>query len=178
MELIDVFQKTYGASYQESRRLYELKNCRYTIWIVSSNCGGGSILKHRQWTGLRLQQLTKYSWYFRYRAALIQIENPKFYIYFSINKTYEIYDQRTELIQTIKNKLTNAKGKLTQATLRINTAKTAWNSLFPIEEHPSYIKMTDELEKRKERILELDTDLITASNQDNIFDLLKKHNII
>lgn len=176
MESIDAIQTHYGASYQESRRLFELKNCRYTICILSKK-GADAVKVHREWTGLRLEQVTRFSWYFRCRAAAEQLKNPRTKVYFEINKTYEAIDQRTDLLKTITNKLRNAKAKLTQATTRLNQIKENWKELFPIEEHPNYSKVAQEIERRKKRIQELESDL-EAANAEDISNLLEKHNMI
>lgn len=176
MESIDAIQKVYGASYQESRRLFELKHCRYSISILSKR-GSGPVKVHHEWHGLRLDQVTRFSWYFRYRAAAEQIQNAKIKVYFEINKTYTNIDHRTALIKTITSKLRNAKAKLTQATTKLNQIKGNWTELFPVQEHPHYAKVEHEIERRKSRIQELQSEL-EAANNDNISELLKKHHII
>lgn len=171
--MIDVIQIEYGASYQEARRLWELKDCRYSIWIVEKTLSG-PVTAHCEWTGLALPMLVKYKWYFKYRASLLQIAHPKKHFFFTINRTFETADQRKALIQTITNKLRNAKSKLTQATTKLNLIKSGWNELFPVEQHPDYKKVEQELERREARIRELQSDL-DKTNNDDIFDLLKKH---
>lgn len=176
MESLELFHKVYGATYQEARRLSEIAHCRYTVWLIMEVSGRSRTVQN-EWTGLHLQQMTRFAWYFRYRAALLQISNPRSKIYMEINKTYETIDQRTDLIRTIKNKTTNAKAKLTQATLRLNAITSGWSELFPVDQHPHYDKVINELEQRRERIRELESDM-AATEHDDIFDLLKKHHIV
>ncbi len=178
MELIPVFQKHYGAGYQEAVKLSEMANARYTITILVSDFEGASIRSSDvSWSNLKLVQMTKYAWYFRHRAALLQLANPRKHVSFSITKTHTKSDQRASLVRTITNKITNAKGKLTKATLKLNAIQESWTELFPIESHPKFVEIQQELSNRRTRLAELEQELCAAKQDDDIFSLLEKHHI-
>lgn len=84
----------------------------------------------------------KYDWYFKYREALVRIQNPKNYT----EITFVAYDAPKETIDQIelkrsKDKLRAAKAKLTKIENRMKLFKSEYNSLFPIQEDPIYIEL-------------------------------------
>lgn len=93
-------------------------------------------------TDLPMSLRIKYDWYFKYREALVRIQNPKFYTDLII----VAYDAPIETIEQIelkraKDKLKAAKAKVTKISNRMELFKSEYNSSFPIQEDPIYIEL-------------------------------------
>lgn len=52
----------------------------YFIVRCDTKNGGGENVFFIKWSGLRFELLIKYRWYFNYRAALLQIQYPKYIV--------------------------------------------------------------------------------------------------
>lgn len=132
----------------------------YGIKIILHNRGfaasDGKVLYFHD--GLTYELMNKYRQYFRYRASLFQVKYPKQYVevrYFS----HAPKSVDAEL-QFTKNKLRAAKAKLTEWTNKVAKYKLAWCSLYPIDDDPAYKKACSKIEKQKNRISELQNELL------------------
>lgn len=118
----------------------EIKNANYDVvhWFSIK------VLNHKReviefylWDNLRFKLRIKYDWYFKYRAALLQVKHPRFKVETcwgnkpAIGKT---------LLQFKKDKIKSKKSKITEYKNKLNLAKQNWISLFPIEDDPFYQK--------------------------------------
>ena len=118
----------------------EIKNTNYDVvhWFTIK------VLNHKReviefylWDNLRFKLRIKYDWYFKYRAALLQVKHPRFKV-----ETYwgnEPAIGKT-LLQFKKDKIKSKKSKITEYKNKLNLAKQNWISLFPIEDDPFYQK--------------------------------------
>lgn len=116
-------------------KFYKWKGCQREVVKVYSN--------------LRFEMLDKYAWFFRRKAALLQLENPKNVYAFQIIKEATKQELEHFKIKKLKNKIRSAKGKLTQNNRKLEKAKKEWSSLFPIEEDASYIRTIEYLRKKE-----------------------------
>jgi hypothetical protein len=101
--------------------------------------------------------LNKYGWYFRYRAALLQVEYPTQFVEmrtfdYKYKPTYEI------LLNRKKDLLIAQKGLYTKSVNKLEDYKKEWNSLFPIEEDARYLKTIEKLKVIQSEVLKLETD--------------------
>ena len=49
-----------------------------TIWVYTKV--GGKLVENHTWENLSYQMISKWEWYFKYRAALLQIKYPKYWV--------------------------------------------------------------------------------------------------
>lgn len=96
------------------------------------------------WDGLKWQLRLKYDWYFKYRAALMQVKYPKLEVQYhwgnkpATGKTLE--EIRLYKIKAKKSKITQYKNKLEKA-------KANWTSLFAIEDDPDYQRAVEKIKR-------------------------------
>lgn len=100
----------------------------------------------------------KWRWYFEYRAALYRVNNPRHFVDIS-HGGYDFIPPRAQLIKTLKNKISNRKGKVTHWEWCIGKAKETWNELFPIEDDQTYQKALTKLNKAKFELSQMETEL-------------------
>ena len=84
----------------------------------------------------------KWRWYFEYRAALLRVKYPKSFIgYEQGSYIYELPENMYK--DKVKNIYFSNKRQFCKFNNRLNALKQNWNEIFPIEEHPDYIKIMD-----------------------------------
>ncbi len=117
-------------------------------WVVIEvrDRHGGDTLEFYKWDNLRFDLRLKYDWYFKYRAALAQVKNPKLYVEFRWGSEPA---QGKTLEQLLQNKLRAKKGQVTKFQNILSKAVKEWNSLFPIEDDPIYQKCLQKLNRLK-----------------------------
>lgn len=102
------------------------------------------IVDFLSWSGLKWDLRLKYNWYFKYRAALLQVKYPRFEVqaYWgnepAAGKTLE--EIRQAKIRAKKSKITQYKNKLKKAKLN-------WSSLFPIEDDIDYKRAVEKINR-------------------------------
>lgn len=113
----------------------------FTIKVINHR---REIVEFLSWSGLKWELRLKYDWYFKYRAALLQVKYPKFEVqtYWgnepATGKTLE--EIRQAKIRAKKSKITEYKNKLKKAELN-------WSSLFPIEDDIDYKKAVEKINR-------------------------------
>jgi hypothetical protein len=95
-----------------------------------------------KWDGLSFELRKKYDWYFKYRAALLQVKYPRFEIILNWGHEFNKLPQAQ-----LNNKIQAKKGQITRYKNLLNDAKRNWNSLFPIEEDIDYNRCLDKIKK-------------------------------
>ena len=96
------------------------------------------------WDGLKWQLRLKYDWYFKYRAALMQVKYPKLEVQCcwgnqpASGKTLE--QIRLDKIRAKKSKITMYKNKL-------EMAKAKWTGLFAIEDDIDYQRAAEKINR-------------------------------
>lgn len=106
------------------------------------------------WDNYPFNLFMKWRWYFRYRAALIQVQYPRQAVEI-IEFQWQLSEEETAKI-SIKNKYVKAKADLTKFQNRLQAAKDKWNLLFPIEDDITYKKALERIELQKSKIQELE----------------------
>lgn len=119
---------------------------------------GAKVLLHRHsfiasdptlchyWNGFPFSVFMRWQWFFRYRAALVQIEHPRKYVEL-VTWNYDYVPEAEELKQRLKNKIKSKKGKITQYKNSLKKAEKEWNQLFPIEEYILYQKAVAKIDR-------------------------------
>lgn len=105
------------------------------------------------WSDLPFELRTKYEWYFRYRAALLQVQYPKMHVQIDFGSSEGSAVQKAN---SMKNLIVKRKAQVTEWTSKIEKAKKHWNSLFPIEEDIYYKRAIAKLEKVEFELKELE----------------------
>lgn len=101
------------------------------------------VIEEKHYSQLRWDIYKKWDWYFKYRAALLQVKYPKCEVVCSWGP--EMPNKKTEA-QLLANKLRAKKGKLTQWKNSIEKFKKNWVSLFPIEDDKDYQKALQKIQ--------------------------------
>lgn len=99
-----------------------------------------------RWEGFKLKQFIKWEWYFRYRAALFQVENPRSLVLYN-KYHHELTEKAAEEIR--REKASRLQAKITKWQNKLNKAVAGWSELFPIEDEPVYQKFVAKLAQAK-----------------------------
>lgn len=105
--------------------------------------------------GMTLAFLTKWKWYFKYREALLRINNPKAFIEYS-SGSYDYELPSVLYKKKVYNKLISAKRKVTEFTRKLDNLRLSWQELFPIEQDPRYSNTINKLKEYQEKKADLE----------------------
>lgn len=122
---------------------------------------GRNVIEFLSWNNLKWELRLKYDWYFKYRAALLQVKYPKLTVECQWGN---VPAKGKSLKQILNNKIRAKKGKITGTRNKINQAKLNWNSLFPIEDDILYKKANEKLKRLEKELVELEADLENLNN--------------
>ncbi len=127
----------------------------YWIAIGDSNAPGGytNVIVWRMLPG---EVVTKWRWYFDYRAALYKVQNPRKYVEIRLGfETLEAIDPIAHEKLLLSRKITSCKAKITEWTRKLADAKVIMakrSPMFPIENEPGYINAVNKLEAKKSEL--------------------------
>lgn len=142
------------------KEIATVANFRYGCKILlhhKVNMTADPELKHH-WDGYSYEQYNKWGWYFRYRQALLQVQYPKRYVEL-VPFRYEYVPPKEQQIKRLTDKMRAAKAKHTHYMKQIELAKAHWNEIFPIEEHPDYIRAMAKIEQKEALVIELENQI-------------------
>ena len=130
----------------------DLVNTR-THWVrISLSEKLGSEEKLRLYWEVPWRLRIKYNWYFKYRAALLQVQNPKLYVEMTWGNFDNLsVEERTAIDK--RNKIIAKKRKITEFENKIELAKNTWDELFPIEEDKMYKLAVEKLSRLKTELI-------------------------
>lgn len=133
--------------------------------IVLRKKQGDDALQVLLWTDLRFELRTKWDWYFKYRAALLRVQHPRFYI----EETYghQVATKRTES-QVLESRLRAKKAKITEITNKIQKYKDQYSELFPITEDYAYQIAIERLSRLKSELWKMQTELDAAKQTEAV----------
>lgn len=103
---------------------------------------------------MSFQFFIRWKWYFHYREALLRVQNPHAFIELS-HGSYEYTLPDDTYKKKVYNLLVGAKRKRTEFKNKIEEARKYWDELFPIEEHPKWVKVEEKLKYYEDRIVSL-----------------------
>ena len=95
---------------------------------------------------LTFELFNRWKWFFRYRAALIQVQHPKQFVELEFIKVKFTPDLQV-LLKRAKDKFIGAKATLTKYQNKKQEMEDSWNELFPIEQHPKYMFVMDKIDE-------------------------------
>ncbi|MDV7392136.1 hypothetical protein RZS08_12305, partial [Arthrospira platensis SPKY1] len=87
-----------------------------------------------------------------------QVKYPKRYVELVPFK-YEYVQPKDQQIKRLTDKMRAAKAKRTHYMRQIELARKHWDQIFPIEEHPDYIRVMEKVEQKQALIIELETQI-------------------
>lgn len=90
-------------------------------------------------TDMEFTFLMRWMWYFKYRAALFQVRNPRWYVEFR-HDSYEHVPEPELVAKQLRDKITGKKAAITKVRNQLRLAKENWMYLFPIEDDDHYQK--------------------------------------
>lgn len=129
----------------------------YTIKVIDNH---RNVIECLCWSKLPWEVRTKWAWYFKYRAALLQVKYPRFNV-----ESYWGHEpaQGKGLEQIVKNKIKAKKAKVTEYKNKLELAKKTWNFLFPIEQDESYIKAVQKINKLEFELRALESEFVNLT---------------
>jgi len=121
---------------------YQLPEVVHYVVIKVYSKRGGDLIEYYAWSNMKWQLRVKYDWYFKYRAALLQVKYPKYLVDLIIGNE----PAKGKALEQIKaDKLRAKKAKLTKYKNNLEKAKQSWASIFPIEEDQLYQKAVEKI---------------------------------
>lgn len=121
----------------------EMNAQNYRFWVVleahKKGFHASDPERLMKWEGLTFQQRMRWEWYYRYRAALLQVEHPRWLIELRHGRVEVTMTEAEKAAQRLENKIRKAKADLTQATNRIERYKAEYRGMFAIEEDGLYL---------------------------------------
>lgn len=133
-----------------------LKRFNVSITIHNPNSISSPPLEVLRWVDLPWEVRKKWGWYFNYRAALAQVQNPKSCI---VRHEWKTDAKPIDLILLKKKEIAAAKGQVTKIENLLKQAVDTWDKLFPIEEDTRYQKCIDKYNRKKEKLSKLQNEL-------------------
>jgi hypothetical protein len=131
----------------------------YHIKVIDKNRDPVETLS---WKGLRFELRCKYDWYFKYRAALLQVKYPRLEV--QVWWGHEPATGKT-LEQILRDKLRAKKAKITEYKNKIQKARENWNSIFPIEEDVFYQKALGKISKHEFELRNIEAEIEKLTNK-------------
>jgi len=116
-------------------------------WVVRIRVGNLPLARQAYFRNeMTYEFYARWKWFFEYRAARIKVANPRVQVHYEATAykyTLPEHEYRTKL----QNKLIRRKGQVTEFRNKIANARANYNELFPIEEHPHWVKVQAKLNR-------------------------------
>lgn len=124
----------------------------FVIKVYDKKSASPKLIEFQKWEHLRFELRTKYDWYFKYRAALLQVKYPKYAV-----ETFWGNEPATgKTAEHIKKGYIKAKkAKITELKNKVRKAEQNWNSLFSIQEDVFYKKHMVKIARLEKELAEL-----------------------
>ena len=110
------------------------------------------VVEFYSWSGLQWRLRLKYDWYFKYRAALLQVKYPKLEV--QIQWGNETATGKT-LAEIHKAKITAKKATITKYKNKLQRARETWSDIFPIEDDIHYLKAVEKINRLENEFKQL-----------------------
>lgn len=124
----------------------------------------GDILEQYIWKDMSFDVYTKWQWYFRYRAALLQVKYPRFKVEESygaqdyVPANLQLHQLRNKMIAR-KRKITILNNKMEQVKARMERAKSTWAEIFPIEDSAHWKEAVQFISDTLQKVYELENEI-------------------
>ena len=107
---------------------------------------GGELVEFLHWSGLKWKLRLKWDWYFNYRAALAQVQHPKY----GVEYTWGHKPAKGKSLDEIRKvKIISKKAQISKYENLLLKAKQNWNQLFPIEDDEMYRRAVAKVDRLK-----------------------------
>lgn len=126
-------------------------NLGYHWMTIGTNTAPGGYQTVLVWRMLPYTVLTKWLWYFHYRAALLKIQNPRIWVNMRSGFEDNIDPNITALIRAT-NLLRAKKAKVTELQNKLRAFQLNWTSLFPIEDDTQWQKAIRALNEKRQQL--------------------------
>lgn len=100
---------------------------------------------------IKMDFFLKWEWFFRYRAALYQVQNPKKYVMYE-SGSYDYALPDSKLYDKVKNSYFGAKRTLSKIKNQLDEIRKKYTEMFPIEEHPAWAKNMKKLKYYEDQV--------------------------
>lgn len=127
----------------------------YLINIPSEGVLERKIVEQYQWYYMSSDIVKRWHWYFKYRAALLQVKYPKFIV--ELSSTTSDIKSKTQQINLIERKIKAKKSKVTEFRNKAESIRASHKELFPVEDHPAYIKFIEIERIKRAELQELES---------------------
>lgn len=125
---------------------------RIFVKILFSESGKSALGKvHYFRNEMQVDFFQRWKWYFEYRAALLRVKHPKAFVKLETGP-YQYILPENDYREKVKNRYLSDKRQLTRFENKLKQLRKHWNQLFPIEEHPDYIKINAKLKEYSEQL--------------------------
>lgn len=131
-------------------------------WVVitaHTKFGNGNLIEVIEWRNMWWHMRQKWSWYFTYRAALLQVKHPRAYVEMKWGNSPA---EGNQLLTSMRNRAIRKRGQITNMENRIALARKHWCSLFPIEDDDTFKKVSAKLERIRAELAALESEIETA----------------
>lgn len=129
-------------------------------WLIIKVYAGqyptSDMIAFKKWEWLPWEVRCKWDWYFKYRAALFQVQYPKSLVTVHSGQHEKTKEQIDS--DAIKFKIAAKRAAITKTENLIKQSENEWNArneLFPITEYGPYKKAMAKLEMLKQELTEL-----------------------
>lgn len=126
---------------------------RYVKIVAGPSQGSKKTVYYRK--DLPHEVAIKWNWYFEYRAALIRVQNPRWYVEL-LRGSHEFIMPVDEKRKRLKDKIAAKKAKITKIENEFGRVKKTWSSIFPIEQDSRYMPTVLKIEELKNELKSLE----------------------
>jgi len=118
---------------------------------------GGNLIETMSWENMKFELVMKWSWYFKYRAALLQIKYPKYLVeLIQYDKEPEGRTKDQIEVDLMRKRITTCKRMITQTTNVIERYENNQQVLLiPDYENEKYLKLKIKLQGYKKELINL-----------------------
>jgi len=100
---------------------------------------------------MKMDFYVKWEWFFRYRAALCQVQTPKKCIIYEYG-SYDYVLPEVEVYEKVKNHYFGAKRNLTKAKNKLEQIKKNYSKIFEVESMPFWADNLETIKKLEDNL--------------------------
>lgn len=143
----------------------EMQDKRFFVKIKAGPAPGGNPTAYFNY-GFTYANFNKWQWFFKYRAALIQVNHPRWTVHYTTG--FEVYKPTQEaLAKRNRDKYRAVTSQITAIRNRMAHGKRNWVELFPIEDTAAWQNAECKLLELEGRKAILDMELSHFENREH-----------
>ncbi len=128
-------------------------NYRYYYKVCAGPAPGGNPCVYFS-KGFTFDSYMRWKWYLDYRAALIKVQHPRWWVDVITGKTPYIPTD-VEQLKRLNDKITGKRRTISMYRNRINEAREKWTELFPLEDRADYKRAMIKIETLEHDLVDL-----------------------